>query len=62
MIESKEVLALRGGHTSITEAAPMCPRTIDLLGRAVMLPITQIMTDAYVDEVIGAIQKVARNW
>jgi 8-amino-3,8-dideoxy-alpha-D-manno-octulosonate transaminase len=40
----------------------MCPRTISLLERAVMLPITQIMTDAYVGQVVGAIQKVARNW
>jgi dTDP-4-amino-4,6-dideoxygalactose transaminase len=40
----------------------MCPRTIALLERAVMLPITQVMTDAYVDQVVGAIQKVARNW
>jgi hypothetical protein len=39
----------------------MCPRTIDLLGRAVMLPITQIMTDAYVGQVVGAIRKVARD-
>ena len=40
----------------------MCPRTIDLLERAIMLPITQMMTDGYVDQVILAIQKVARNW
>lgn len=40
----------------------MCPRTIALLERAVMLPITQIMTDSYIDQVVGAIQKVARNW
>jgi dTDP-4-amino-4,6-dideoxygalactose transaminase len=40
----------------------MCPRTIALLERAVMLPITQIMTDPYVDQVVGAIQKVARSW
>jgi 8-amino-3,8-dideoxy-alpha-D-manno-octulosonate transaminase len=40
----------------------MCPRTISLLERAVMLPISQIMTDAYVDQLAAAIQKVARNW
>jgi dTDP-4-amino-4,6-dideoxygalactose transaminase len=40
----------------------MCPRTIDLLERAVMLPITQIMADDYVDQVIEAVQKVARLW
>lgn len=40
----------------------MCPRTIALLERAVMIPITQIMTDPYVDQLVGAIQKVARNW
>ena len=40
----------------------MCPRTIALLERAVMLPITQVMTDPYVDQVVGAILKVARNW
>ena len=46
----------------VTYTKDMCPRTIALLERAVMLPITQIMTDAYVDQVVGAIQKVARNW
>jgi 8-amino-3,8-dideoxy-alpha-D-manno-octulosonate transaminase len=40
----------------------MCPRTIGLLERAVMLPITQIMSDDYVDQVIEAVQKVARLW
>jgi 8-amino-3,8-dideoxy-alpha-D-manno-octulosonate transaminase len=40
----------------------MCPRTIAFLERAVMLPITQIMTDSYVDQVVVAIEKVARNW
>jgi len=40
----------------------MCPRTIALLERAVMLPITQIMTNVYVDQMVGAILKVARYW
>ena len=45
----------------VSYSKDMCPRTIDLLGRAVMLPITQIMTDAYVGQVVGAIRKVARD-
>jgi len=40
----------------------MCPATVGLLERAVMLPITQKMTDPYVDQVCGAIEKVARGW
>jgi len=46
----------------MTYAKDMCPRTIALLERAVLLPITQIMTDPYVDQVAGAIRKVARNY
>jgi dTDP-4-amino-4,6-dideoxygalactose transaminase len=46
----------------INYSKDMCPRTIDLLERAVVLPITQIMTDAYVDQVFEAIRKVARSW
>ncbi|HMD62151.1 MAG TPA: hypothetical protein VKG78_12000, partial [Opitutaceae bacterium] len=40
----------------------MCPRTIGLLERAVMLPVTQSMSDPYVGQVVDAIRKVARNW
>jgi len=46
----------------VSYSKDMCPRTIDLLERAVMLPITQSMTDAYVDQVIDAVRKVAQNW
>jgi len=40
----------------------MCPQTIDLLERCVIMPIGQKMSDAYVDDVCGAIRKVARLW
>lgn len=40
----------------------MCPRTIELLGRCVMLPIAQKMSDAYVDDLCASIRKVARLW
>jgi dTDP-4-amino-4,6-dideoxygalactose transaminase len=53
--------SLERGPLRVKYSMDMCPRTIDLLERAVMLPITQIMTDAYVDQLIGAIQKVSRN-
>jgi len=36
----------------------MCPRTLDLLGRSVVLPLTQVMSDAHVDSCIRAIRKV----
>jgi len=38
----------------------MCPQTIDILERAVIFGITQMMSDGYVDQVCGAISKVAR--
>lgn len=37
----------------------MCPNTLSWLGRAVMMPITQSMSDEYVDQVCAAIRKVA---
>lgn len=39
----------------------MCPRTVDLLNRAVALPITQQMTDAYVRDCLRAVAKVLRG-
>jgi len=38
----------------------MCPRTIDLMERAVIFSIAQGMSDAYVDQVCQGIEKVAR--
>lgn len=49
-----------GKETNVKYTADMCPRTIDLLERTVVMPITQIMTDSYVDDVVAAIVKVAR--
>ncbi len=40
----------------------MCPNTTAWLERAVMMPITQVMTDEYVNQVCHAICKVARAW
>jgi 8-amino-3,8-dideoxy-alpha-D-manno-octulosonate transaminase len=53
--------ALEQKPPRVSYSKDMCPRTIAFLERAVMLPITQIMADAYVEQVVGAIQKVARN-
>lgn len=36
----------------------MCPRSIDILGRCVMIPLTQVMSDAHVDSCALAIRKV----
>lgn len=38
----------------------MCPRTMDYLSRVMLMPITQRMSDEYVDQVCRAIEKVAR--
>ncbi len=38
----------------------MCPRTEHWLERAVMFPITQSMSDEYVDQVCAAIRKIGR--
>jgi len=54
--------SLERSPTRVNYSKDMCPRTIALLERAVMLPITQIMTDPYVEQLVSAIQKVARNW
>jgi len=37
----------------------MCPQTLDLLGRVIMMPVTQTMSDEYVDQLCCAIEKVA---
>jgi 8-amino-3,8-dideoxy-alpha-D-manno-octulosonate transaminase len=39
----------------------MCPATVDLLDRAVALPITQRMSDAYVRDCLRAVAKVLRG-
>lgn len=38
----------------------MCPRTVDILSRAVTIGITQVMTDEYVDQLCQGIEKVAQ--
>lgn len=37
----------------------MCPRTVDILSRAVTIGITQVMTDEYVEQLCSAVKKVA---
>jgi dTDP-4-amino-4,6-dideoxygalactose transaminase len=40
----------------------MCPRSIDILGRCVVMPLTQKMSNAHVESCIVALHKVlARN-
>jgi dTDP-4-amino-4,6-dideoxygalactose transaminase len=39
----------------------MCPNTIQWLERTISFPITQKMSDAYVDQVCAAIRKVAKS-
>ncbi len=48
--------------SEINYTKEMCPATVSWLGRAVVLPITQIMSDEYVEQVCLAIRKVAKNW
>ena len=36
----------------------MCPRSIAILGRCVVMPLTQVMSDAHIDSCIVALQKV----
>jgi dTDP-4-amino-4,6-dideoxygalactose transaminase len=36
----------------------MCPQTLDLLGRVVVMPISQTMSDAHVQSCIQAVKKV----
>jgi 8-amino-3,8-dideoxy-alpha-D-manno-octulosonate transaminase len=40
-------------------SADMCPRTLDLLGRALNIDVNPLYSDEDVDQVIAAIQKVA---
>lgn len=37
----------------------MCPQTMDILNRVFLMPISQGMSDEYVDQVCQAIEKVA---
>jgi len=45
---------------SIEYSKTMCPQTLSLLNRAIVMSITQVMTDAYVDDLCRAAEKVAR--
>jgi 8-amino-3,8-dideoxy-alpha-D-manno-octulosonate transaminase len=47
---------------AIDYTVDMCPKSINWLERSVMMPITQVASDAYVDQVVRAIEKVARHW
>jgi dTDP-4-amino-4,6-dideoxygalactose transaminase len=44
---------------NVTYGKDMCPRTLDLLGRALNLDVSPLLTDADVEEIITAVRKVA---
>ena len=44
---------------NVTYSTDMCPRTLDLLGRALNLDVSPLLTDEAVEEIIAAIRKVA---
>jgi dTDP-4-amino-4,6-dideoxygalactose transaminase len=46
-------------HGSVEYSRDMCPRTLDLLGRAVAMPISDHVTDEEADQRAAAIRKVA---
>lgn len=46
---------------SIAYAKDMCPQTLTWLERGVVLPINQLMSDLYIDQIRAAVEKVARN-
>lgn len=45
---------------SVEYSADMCPQSLDYLGRAVLVPIQQRMTDEHADLVVEGVGKVAR--
>lgn len=48
------------GRPCFVDYSPeMCPKTLDYLERAIVFPITQTMSDEYVDQVCAGILKVA---
>ncbi|MBI4558795.1 MAG: DegT/DnrJ/EryC1/StrS family aminotransferase [Candidatus Hydrogenedentes bacterium] len=47
--------------SSRTYRPDMCPRTLDILGRAVVLSLSQTYLDRHVEWIIQAIEKVARG-
>ncbi|MEO6052435.1 MAG: aminotransferase class I/II-fold pyridoxal phosphate-dependent enzyme [Chthoniobacterales bacterium] len=49
------------GSKSIDYSKDMCPHTLSWMERLVVFPITQQMTDEFVDHNCSAIEKVARN-
>lgn len=51
--------ALENGR-SLEYSKEMCPKTLALLNRVIVMPITQVMSDAYVDEVCRAAEKMAK--
>lgn len=46
----------------IAYSKEMCPQTLHWMERAVVVPITQIMSDDYVDQCRAAVDKVAANF
>jgi 8-amino-3,8-dideoxy-alpha-D-manno-octulosonate transaminase len=42
----------------VTYHHDMCPRSIDILGRCVVIPLTQVMSDAHVESCVVAMKKV----
>ncbi|MEO8206309.1 MAG: DegT/DnrJ/EryC1/StrS family aminotransferase [Chthoniobacterales bacterium] len=49
------------GSKSIAYSKDMCPQTLSWMERLVVYPITQQMTDEFVDQTCSAIEKVARH-
>ncbi len=47
-------------ETEIRYSPDMCPKTLDYLGRALSISVHQRLTDTHCDQIVGAIQKVAR--
>jgi len=47
---------------SIQYHKEMCPKSVGWLERSVIMPITQVMTKEYVDQLCSAIRKVAQAW
>jgi dTDP-4-amino-4,6-dideoxygalactose transaminase len=47
-------------HCQVEYSQEMCPQSLAWVERSAVFPITQVMTDPYVDDVCRAIRKVAR--
>ena len=45
-------------HSDLAYDREMCPKTLDVLGRTISLPLSQTMSDAHVDSIARSIRKV----